>query len=232
MNKHYEYLTKLYLRLKGYVVSNLIIHSNEQGNSASEIDVIGVRMPFHLQEDRQVEVVDNLECSPDRIEILIADVKNTKNLDLVKFNKGLRNREDSIKKLIGWLGCYDIIEDELVKKFSAHLNLHADNQINGFSQFQDNLKVGFFNFKFTFFCPSLDLWNGKGFKYINGTQMIDFIWECLNEERIIETCSRRYNFEGWNEFENYIKFFKESKVKVSLNDFEKEFAHIKPLRST
>lgn len=232
MDKHYEYLTQLYLRLKGYVVSNLIIHSDEQGNSASEIDVLGVRMPFHLQEDRQVGVADDLESSPDRIEILIADVKNTKKLDAVKFNKGLRKKEDSIKKLIGWLGCYDNISDEIVKKFTNHLNLHSDKKLNGYSQFQDDLKVGLFNFKFTFFCPSLDNWNGKGFKYINGTQMIDFIWECLNEEQLIETCSRRYNFEGWNEFEKYIIFFKESETKVSLNDFEKNFEHIKPLIST
>lgn len=231
MNKHYEFLTKLYLRLKGYVVTNLIIHSDVQGNSMSEIDILGIRMPFHFQEDRQVNVIDDLECFPDRIEILIADVKNTKNLSQVKFNKGLRNEEESIKKLVGWLGCYEILSDEILKKFSLHLNLHANNQLNDFSQFNDDLKVGLFNFKFTFFCPSLDIWNGKGFKYINGTQMIDFIWECLNEKEIIETCSRRYNFEGWNEFTDYIKFFKESKTKVVLSDFEKKFAHTKPLRS-
>lgn len=224
MDEHYEYLTKLYLRLKGYVVTNLIIHSSDHGDLSSEIDIVGIRMPYHLQEDRKVNFQDDLESSKDRIEILIADVKNINNLNSLKFNKGIRRDTESIKKLIAWLGCFDKIDEPIIQKFSNNLNLHRIKNLNDFSQFQENLNVGLYNFKFTFFCPSLPLWNGKGFKYINGTQMIDFVWECLNDKNIIDTCSRRYNFECWNEFQNYIRFFKEAKTKIDINDFENEFS--------
>lgn len=50
--------------------------------------------------------------------------------------------------------------------------------------------------------------------------MIDFIWACLNETTKIKTCSRRYNFEGWNELEFYVSFFKQRQIKVTLDEFE------------
>ena len=63
LDTHYENLSNLYLRLKGYVVTNLIIHSKTQGNLKSELDILGIRMPFHLQENRKVNVSDYLESS-------------------------------------------------------------------------------------------------------------------------------------------------------------------------
>ena|ERR1035437_3878030 len=223
IDKHYEFLTKLYLRLKGFIVSNLIIHSEQQGNSKSELDIIGIRMPFHLQNDRQVNVPDYLECSNQEIEIIIGDVKNYKKLDKVKFNEGLRKDCDSIKKLIEWLGCFETVTPELITKFEVYLNLHRKPDWNGFAQFSETSSIGKFNFKFTFFCPKLSKWNGNGFKYIAGEEMINFIWECLNDKQIINSCSRRYAFEGWNELKDYVRFFKDATNKVTLGDFEQYF---------
>ena len=104
LDKHYENISKLYLRLKGYVVTNLILHSEKSGNLKTELDILGIRMPFHLQENRQVNLFDYLESSKENIEIIIADVKNTKNIDNVKFNDGLRKDDLSIKELIDWIG--------------------------------------------------------------------------------------------------------------------------------
>jgi len=223
MDKHYEYLTKLYLRLKGFIVTNLIIHSEKQGDSDSELDIIGIRMPFHSQKDRKVTIHDDLDCSKQRIEILIADVKNFKRLDDVKFNNGLRRKRKSIWKLLNWIGCFSEIDEKLIDEFELYLNLHKKKDWDGFVTCEKEFEQGKYRFKFTFFCPSLEKWNGKGFKYINGNQMIDFIWECLNDKKIIETCSRRYNFEGWNELEGYVRFFKESKSKVTKESFEDYF---------
>ena len=223
MDKHYEYLTKLYLRLKGFIVSNLIIHSETQGDSDSEIDIIGIRMPFHLQEDRQVDVPDELECSNSRIEIIIADVKNCKKIKNVKFNRGLRRNRDSIRKLVNWIGCIPEIDEDIISEFEECLNLHRIKNLDNFVILKKKIDEGNFNIKFTFFCPSLADWNGKGFKYISGNQMIDFIWECLNDKNIIETCSRRYDFGGWNDLEDYVRFFKISEHKVTKQSFEQYF---------
>ncbi len=159
MDVHYEFLTRLYLRLKGYVVSNLILHSENQGNSKSELDIVAIRMPFHSQEYRWVNVPDFLESSNDRIEILIGDVKNHKKLDNVKFNKGLRNDRETIKQLVDWLGIYENVDEEIITKFEEYLNLHRKTNWDNFAEFKEDLALGRFNFKFTFFCPSLSLIN-------------------------------------------------------------------------
>lgn len=220
MDKHYENLARLYLRLKGFLVSNLIIHSERQGDSKSELDIVAIKMPFHSQEYRWVKVEDFLRSSDNRIEILIADVKNYSKIEDVEFNKGLRKDQGSIKQLIDWIGIYKTVDQDLINKFEKYLNLHRIKKWDDFAEFDEDLEVGKFRFKFTFFCPAIPEWNGGRFKYIHGEEMINFIWECLNESTRIETCSRRYDFGGWNELEKYIRLFKGDKQKVTLNDFE------------
>lgn len=220
MDKHYESLVRLYLRLKGFLTSNLIIHSDQPGYSKSELDVIAIRMPFHLQDYRWVNVKDQLELSDSRIEILIADVKNYKNRKQVKFNQSLRCYQYSIKQLIEWIGIYDRVSQEHIDKFEKNLNLHRLEDLNGFAEFEEDTPAGKFKIKFTFFCPSLSEWNGSGFKYIHGSEIIDYIWECLNENKEISTCSRRYGFDQWNELEDYVRFFKGKKAKVTKLEFE------------
>ncbi len=222
LDTHYENLSNLYLRLKGYVVTNLIIHSENQGDLKSELDILGVRMPFHLQENRKVDVFDYLESSTEYIEIIIADVKNIKNINNVRFNDGLRKYDLSIQQLIDWIGISNR-EKDLLNQFRDSLNLHKLAELNGYQSFNENLSIGKFSFKFTFFCPSLSEWNGKGFKYIHGDEIIDFIWECLNTMTIIDTCSRKYNFENWNEYEDYVRFFKNAKSKITIKEFEEHF---------
>lgn len=224
---HYENISNLYLRLKGYIVTNLIIHSEIQGNSKSELDILGIRMPFHLQENRKVSVFDYLESSKESIEIIIADVKNVNNINKVKFNDGLRKHDSSIQQLIDWIGISNQ-EKDLLNKFKSSLNLHKSTELNGYETFDENLSIGKFSFKFTFFCPSLPEWNGKGFKYIHGDEIIEFIWECLNTINKIDTCSRKYNFENWNEFQEYVCFFKNTNTKITLKEFEEHFKNIKP----
>ncbi len=226
IDTHYEKLIKLYLRLKGFISSNLIIHSEQQGDSKSELDVVGFRMPFHLQRDRQVNVTDYLECSSDRLEIIIADVKNCSKLDNVKFNKGLRTDRSSIQKLVEWIGCYDSVDDKVITKFENCLNLHRYKDYKGFAGFNENVSFGKIAVKFTFFCPSLEAWDGNGFKFIHGQEIIDFTWVCLNPKTIIETCSRIYGFKGWNELEPYVRFFKESDEKVDKIKLEEFFASL------
>lgn len=226
MDKYCEVLTRLYLRLNGYLVSNLIIHSAKHGNNSSEIDIIGIRMPFHMQEDRQVLKEDELECSNQRIEILIADVKNVNNKNRLRFNDGLRNNRESIKKLVNWIGCFQSVDDVLIDEFEKYLNLHRVKNWEGFATFNKNLDHGLFQFKFTFFCPSLNEWDGAGFKYVNGNQMVSFIWECLNKNKLITSCSRCYNLHNWNEFEPLVQYFKSLSTEPTFQTF-KEFLKTK-----
>lgn len=220
LNLMYEGLVKLYLRLKGFWVSNLIIHSPTSGKESGEIDIIGVRFPFHRQEDRKVFCTDFLECSIDRIEIIIAEVKNVKKKEDLKFNKGIRSKRESIEKLINWIGCFNEIDSTLISMFEENLNIHRNKELNGFSGFPYDNEIGQFQFKFVFFCPSLEPWKNNGMKYVSAIELLDFIWECLNTNTDIPSCSRTYNFELWNEHQKLVKFFKTQDQRVTKKTFE------------
>lgn len=223
LDSHYEVLSKLYLRLNGYLVSNLIIHSSNSGECSTEIDIIGVRMPFHEQSDRKVSTSEFLNPMNNWIEIIIADVKNVKANNKIKFNSGLRNKDESIKKLIAWIGCYETITEKDISEFKQSLNSHNSNELKDFVSFKKDFPFGKFNFKFTFFCPQLEKWNNKGYKYIHFEEISYFIWHCLNKQKVINSCSRKYNYELWNEFEKYVIFFKDSKLVPSKEKFENHF---------
>lgn len=226
LDGHYEQIAKLYLRLKGFWVNNLIIHSDEKGKNKSELDILAIRLPYHSQDFRQVDVDDYLNCSEDRIEIVIADVKNTKSLRKVKYNDGLKKDKGSIKQLINWIGLVKKTDQALVEKFTNCLNMH-DNEHSGYTTLTQDLEHGKFNIKFTFFCPSLNKWdksiNKTGYKYIHGDEMFDFIWSCLNTSKKIPTCSRRYGYDGWKDLTVYVKFFKNKDQKVTIEQFEDHF---------
>ncbi|WP_157974470.1 hypothetical protein [Lewinella sp. IMCC34183] len=220
IDEHYELLTKLYLRLKGYLVSNLIIHSVTPGNHDSEIDILAVRFPYHEQTDRQVDVEDELDCDGSKIEFIIGEVKNKTDRSKIKFNRGLRSNRESIRKLISWLGCFPEVDKSLIDEFEQYLNQHRVSEAEGFATLERNFDHAKLKVKFLFFCPSQPNWEGKGYKYISGEQMLNFIWECLKDVDPVETCSRRYDFTGWKDLEQYVRIFKESEIAIDKSRFE------------
>lgn len=223
LDSHYELLSKLYLRLNGFLVSNLIIHSSDYGNSNTEIDIIAIRLPFHNQEDRKIHSSKFLDLKDGLIEILIADVKNKNDVNKVKFNDGLRKKEDSILKLLQWIGCYPEITEEKINEFKSFLNQHKSKGDTSFKQFSEKLSYGNFNFKFTFFCPQLEQWTTNGYKYIHFEEVSNYIWTCLNNQEEVDSCSRKYDYEGWNEFKDYVIFFKDQEKAPVKKKFEHYF---------
>lgn len=219
-----EDLARLYLRLNGFWVQNFIIHSNKQGSESSELDIIAIRLPFHNQNDRGVETSNYLEVSNNKIQIIIGDSKNIKIKKDLKFNDGLRKHEESIIKLIRWIGIADSeLDIYIFEQFKKNLNIHRDPNHIGFPSFDYKTQFGFFDIKFIFFCPSLEEWNSEGFKYIHGKELIDFVWKCLNTNNIIDNCSRRYNYIHWREYTKIVEYFKSRNEPGEINDLIENF---------
>src|SRR5690606_8892827 len=70
--------------------------------------------------------------------------------------------------------------------------------------------------------------NNKTKSYINSTDLIDFIWECLCPKARRNESSTKYPLSNWgSKFEPIVKFFKdrndEKKGKPSLEDLKLEF---------
>lgn len=145
-----ESLCKLYLRLNGYLVTNLIIHSGQQGNSDSEIDIVGVRFPYHEQEDRGVSSSDFLEFNNERIEVLIAEIKSGN--QALKYNKGLRKNKGSISKLIRWIGIFNKKEfNDAIDDICSILDTVHRIKSNSFIFKDYDLESGRFRIRFIFF---------------------------------------------------------------------------------
>lgn len=217
-----ETLCKLYLRLNGYFVTNLIIHSNIQGTSSSELDIIGVRFPSHFQDDRKVNSSAYLELANDKTEIIIADVKGGSRLE---FNDGLRKQKESVEKLLAWIGIFS--DKELGRHIDlvhAALNdIHKDPR-NSFRIIDCNLSNGLFRLKFTFFAINKAKPGDSDIKYIHGQEVLDYCWTCLRTNQQIDSCSRQYDYTLWGEFEKLVRYFKEKRVE-SPGNFKDLYSH-------
>ena len=87
-----EALLHLYLRLNGYFVSGLILHSEVKGQNATELDAIAVRHKFQCEARREVEPSKFL--SPKKADVLICEVR----VGPPMFNKALRDPEARIER--------------------------------------------------------------------------------------------------------------------------------------
>ena len=71
-----EDLLSLYLRLNGFFVSSLIVHSHQHGHNRTEIDALAVRFPHNSEPERKVGPDEYLETSAEHIDLLICEVKS------------------------------------------------------------------------------------------------------------------------------------------------------------
>jgi hypothetical protein len=205
-----ENLSRFYLRLNGYFVTNLIIHSSKDGLSSSELDVVAIRFPFHRQPDRGVETSKYLDVHASRTEILLADVKGGKNLT---FNDGLRKSKDSVFRLLRWIGIFNEGEiDKYLPDIHHHLNDIHRSPKNEFRTIDLDLKSGFYRIKLTFFAYNKVAPLAGDLKYIYSEEVLSYCWACLNTTEVVEDCSRQYDYKGWGQFEAFVRFFKESKA--------------------
>src|SRR5580658_7819091 len=68
-----EQLLSLYLRLNGYFVSGLIVHSPTPGENFTEVDLLGIRFPRSREPERQIDSDPLLETSTDLIDLVICE---------------------------------------------------------------------------------------------------------------------------------------------------------------
>ena len=217
-----EELTRLYLRLNGFINQNLIIHSDVNGESCGELDIIGVRFPFHSQSDREVDTSPILEASKDKIQIIIGDCKNFDKRENLKFSP-LRKKKECIEKLFNWIGLQEKCDDKLIENFESCLNVHRKKNFLGFPTINLDTSYAKFDIKFIFFCPSLEEWDGNSFKYVHGQEIFNYTFRCLNKIDSIERCSRTYNYENWNNYQWLIRYFKDRTSAGTIEDFKNDY---------
>ena len=203
-----ENLTKLYLRLNGYFTSGFIVHSNERMIN-SELDIIGIRFPFHNQDDTEHNSSDFLEI-PENLDIIIAEVKS-KGKSL-KFNRSLYNEEaiGSWMKILNWIGFLNN-EEQNLKLSQELINSIIPKENSQLKKFRSiNLeKSDFGKISIRPIMVSPERINSNNAdKFINWTEINDFLWLCLCPREEREMCGTRYDFTAWGELADLVNVYK------------------------
>ena len=173
-----EQLATLYLRLNGYFTTGYIIHSDKK-EIAGEVDIIALRFPLHKQDDTEHNSSEFLELSTN-IDIIIAEAKSFG--QPLQFNDCIKrqNTLEPLQKLLLWTG---VFKNETINDIAIEINTLVQTKENSqLKTFRSTniIETNFGNVTIRpiLFSPErLNINNTD--KFINWTELNDFIWLCL-----------------------------------------------------
>lgn len=191
-----ELLATLYLRLNGYFTTGFIIHS-EKNKIDTELDILAVRFPKHKQNYTEHNSSDFLQV-PNNIDVVIGEVKSKGKK--LQFNDSLRDQADlePLQKILEWVGLLSAEEIESAIKELSLLIQPEENSQRKYFLSTEVIKTTFGNVTFRpiIFSPERPTCNNAD-KFINWTELNDFIWLCLCPSMKRENCGTRYDFTAW-----------------------------------
>lgn len=226
-----ENLAKLYLRLNGYLISGFIIHSDEK-RIDGEIDLIAVRFPYHSQNYTEHNSSPYLE-TPEAIDFIIGEVKS--NGQPLRFNQALL-RKDNIEpwcQILSWIG---LIKLEKVHDIAVQLNKSVqpteNSRLSNLKKLEVQTDFGNVSIRPILFSPeSININNSD--KFINWSEINDFLWLCLCPDLERVECGTRYDFTAWgNELYEIVRAYKDrQRSQRKFKDIKELYAEIEILRN-
>ncbi|MFS8083856.1 MAG: hypothetical protein ACMG51_10415 [Ginsengibacter sp.] len=206
-----EKLVGLYLRLNGYFQTGYIPHSDVWGQNGTDFDRCAIRFPKHSQPERGIGDCPALKVPAGTIDIVLAEVKNSALTfnETIKTN-GLRAVENW-GQFLRWAGLFE--EDEINIIIPKLLLLIDEDGIKDGENFKTvfhktafgevTIRPIIFSIEVVHDKDNLKIW-------INGKEVIDYIWTCLCPDTPRVDCSTRYSFEAWGfEYANLVQEFKD-----------------------
>jgi hypothetical protein len=197
-----ENLLNLYLRLNGYFVSGVIVHSPIIGKATTEVDVLAIRFPHNSEPERLVEPDNALSVSAQDIDLVICEVKSKG--QTLQFNKALYGSVDSVKSLLRWAGIHTAIEiEDLAPKVSTMLQPNSTYTDIPCVQGPRRTRI-----RGLMCCPERDKIHSNQPFFISGSALFEYISKCLCPETPRASCSTKYDYGLWGEHENIVRYFK------------------------
>ncbi len=195
---------RLYLRLNGFFVTPLIVHSSEFGKTKTELDAVGIRMPFHAQPDRQVGFDPLLELIEPKIEVVLCEVKSRG--EKGHFNPALTDNLSALQYVLRWVGAFSAQElDEVSISLQKQLKLPQKKPPT--VVLERGVRVRCLIFK-----PETDRrYDGRPF-FICGGDLLPYIHSCLVPEATRNTCATTYDLTSWGRDEPIVKYVKSLKT--------------------
>jgi DNA-binding CsgD family transcriptional regulator len=219
-----EDLVRLFLRLNGYFATGLIIHSPILGDNKTELDIIGVRFPFHSQVDRTVECCTYLQIPDNTIDIIIGEVKSGE--QRLQFNPGLRQDRATIEKLIDWIGAVEPAEkNRVIDEVAIAMIPQEKNTPDRFREIRTTNSVGAISIRPIVFSLDRDRPGKNQPRFVFGQLILDYIWECFRPQDIRSTCSTIYDFQMWgHSLMPIVEYFK-NESKNNAGNMEEYYRH-------
>ncbi|HIF5682068.1 TPA: hypothetical protein ACX3DT_003490 [Vibrio parahaemolyticus] len=201
-----ERLVRLYLRLNGYFSDSFIVHHDVNGRISSEVDILGVRFPNHSESEREVGLCPRLQLNDSiNIDVLIGEVKS--NGVSLRFNNAISTNIEVLRKILNRVGA---MEREVVDRYIADMHgLFSPEPINGDSVKRILIPETNVQISILLFAPETNNQHNNQNYFITGNDIFTYIWSCFRPENTRESCSVRYDFGAWGDYENIVRYFKD-----------------------
>lgn len=206
-----ERLVSLYLRLNGYLQTGYIPHAKKWGEAGTDIDRIGLRFPGHRQTEREIECDSLIDIPTDSIDIVIAEVKNN---DL-KFNDSIIDKKkraiENWTQILNWIGLFrekDI--DSLVLSLIDLTSKNGQIENCSFDKITYESDFGLITIRPMLFVFEQQKSENDEKAWVNGEEILKYVWKCFCPEIKRDNCSTRYPFKLWGtEFSDIVEYIKD-----------------------
>lgn len=206
-----ERLVGLYLRLNGYFQTGYIPHSSHLGQIGTDCDRFAIRFPKHSQPEREIKNCPFLKIPENTIDIILAEVKNSS----LEFNKTIKSGGSRVlenwEQMLRWSGLFDQNEiDGLVPLLISIVDQDGRKHNDGFNYVTHKNNFGIITIRPILFSCESHRNESDSKVWINGEDMISFIWDCLCPSTPRLDCSTLYPFMAWGfEYSDIVQFFKD-----------------------
>jgi len=204
-----ERLIGLYLRLNGYFSDGFIVHSEKKGDVKTEIDLLGIRFPHHMEKEREVSVSDVLSPPDDRIDVVICEVKSGKNQP--NFNEAITKDAYRLPVILRRVGVFPDkeIPDISMKLYHQFLKFKAGEVQNVTLPVDTDVQI-----RGLLFAPEIPNSKADQIEFIAGDEIMGFIYRCLCPIKQRPSCSTKYDLGLWGVLYNdIVTYFKRRKGK-------------------
>jgi hypothetical protein len=214
-----ELIATLYLRLNGYFTSGLILHHPDTGKNLSDVDVLAIRFPWHVQPDREVGPAPELNCSKTETDIVIGEVKSKG--QPLQFNDSVRDSPEAVCRILQWTGAFEQqeitgLEPQVRSALSPGALLKSEWPT---VQAPRSTRI-----RGVLFSPEYNSRRENQPWFLPGPPILDYLWRCLHPGAAPPSCSRRYDFGLWGkDLEPLVRYVKESAKPTTFKPFFEDF---------
>jgi len=197
-----EDVARLYLRLNGFFTTGFIPHSPVRGKVLTEVDALGLRMPFSSEVEREIVADPVLGISPGITDFVIAEVKS--HGKQIQFNSALTSSEQACRSILCWSGLFSKEKiDAAVAALYEHLQSDLPKECPLTIETPEHVRIRCLLFSL----ETLTRRSNQAF-FLTGPEVFGYVHACLRPAVERTDCATIYDYNQWREFADIVRYFK------------------------